>query len=116
MDVPSTIHHDAVIQNGTMVDYLQFTGPTLTASFTANYPGIAGWNVVASGFFDVANPGRPDLVVQNATTGQLDILLLSANGQALVGTILGPVVPPVHGSGTFGFVAGEIGNTLVSQL
>jgi hypothetical protein len=108
-DLPLPTQHDVVIQNGTQVDYLQFTGTTLTGSFLVNYPGIAGWNIVASS--DFSGDNFPDLVVQNATTGQLDFLLLNANAQ-MIGSALGPVVPPVHGQGQFGGVVG----VLVSQL
>src|SRR5262245_806503 len=106
--------HVTVIQNGSQVDYLDFSGNTLIGSALINYPGLTGWNIVASGQFNAGT--NPDLVFQNATTGQLDFVFLNAQAQ-MIGTSLGPIVPHVVGSGFFGApVAGQVGNTLVSQL
>jgi hypothetical protein len=113
MPVPTTT--DIAVQNSTTgaVDYLQFTGTTFTASSFHDY-GIAGWNVVAHGDFNL--DGHQDLVVQNAA-GQVDFLDLSASGN-LIGSALSPVsLPPIVGGGFFDSnVAGQTGSTLVSQL
>src|SRR5437764_10260421 len=115
--------HSVVIQNQTngQIDFLRFNGSTLQASVLRDY-GIAGWNVVADG--DFGGPGGVadgfrDLVVQSQATGQLDFLWLNASAN-LIGSALGPVVPHVVGSGIFGgsgsLPAGQVGNTIVSQL
>src|SRR4051812_3957053 len=115
--------HSVVIQNQTtgQVDFLRFNGSALQASVLRDY-GIGGWNVVANG--DFGGPagtadGFQDLVVQSQATGQLDFLWLNASAN-LIGSALGPVVPHVVGSGVFfgsGVApAGQVGNTIVSQL
>jgi hypothetical protein len=113
-DLGLNSEHVVVIQNGSQVDYLNFSGNTLTGSFLANYPGLTGWDIVASGFYN--GDAFPDLVFQNATTGQLDFVFLNANA-GMIGTLLGPIVPPVQGEGLFpGAAVGQMGPTLVSQL
>jgi hypothetical protein len=106
---------DIAVQNSTTgaIDYLQFTGTTLTASSYHDF-GIPGWNVVAHGDFNLDN--HQDLVVQNAA-GQVDFLDLDAKGN-LIGSALSPVsLPPIVGGGFFDDnVAGQTGNTLVAQL
>jgi hypothetical protein len=113
MPVPTTT--DIAVQNSTTgaIDYLQFTGTTLTASTYHDF-GIPGWNVVAHGDFN--GDGNQDLVVQNAA-GQVDFLDLDAKGN-LIGSALSPVsLPPIVGGGFFNSnVAGQEGSTLVAQL
>jgi hypothetical protein len=113
MPVPTTT--DIAVQNNTTgaIDYLQFTGTTLTASSYHDF-GIAGWNVVAHGDFNL--DGHEDLVVQNAA-GQVDFLDLDASGN-LIGSALSPVsLPPIVGGGYFDSDApGQTGSTPVAQL
>jgi hypothetical protein len=117
----------SVIQNGGtgVVDYLEFSGPTLVASAAFDY-GIAGFRIVADGEFNdhlgFATPAARswDLVAQNVSNpnfpvGQLDFLFLDNHGN-LIGSALSAVVPTIQGEGQFGTVPGQTGPTLVSQL
>jgi hypothetical protein len=96
------------------VDYLQFEGSMLAKSDAVSYAG-AGWDVVAQG--DYGGPAGEDLVLQNQSSGFLDILQLDASGQLVGSEMSNGAVAHVVGNGSFtGRVSGQVGPTLVSQL
>jgi hypothetical protein len=113
--LPVNSQHDIVLQdpNTGAVDYLQFSGTTLTRSNMIDY-GIAGFGIAAAGDFN--GDGHQDLLAQNATTGQLDFLNLDANGHLIASATNSTFVGTVHGAGSFGAFAGQVGPVVVSQL
>jgi hypothetical protein len=114
--MPYPTNTDIAVQNNTtgQVDYLQFQGSTLVKSDTIDYAG-PGWNVVAQGSY--GGPVGRDLIVQNQSSGFLDILKLDAHGNLVGSTMSNVAVPHVVGQGNFNSsVTGQVGSTLVSQL
>jgi len=115
-NLPATTQHDMAIQNTTTgaVDFLKFTGSTLTSSFLVDYGTGPNWKLVADGNFNA--DATPDLVFQSLTTGQLDFLFLDASAK-LIGSFLTPGgFEKVVGQGFFGNAAGQQGPSLVTQL
>jgi hypothetical protein len=114
-ELPSGTQHDVVIQNNTTgaVDFLQYTGSTLTKSFLVDYGLGPNWKLVADGNFNA--DAFIDLVFQNNTTGQLDFLYLDAGAQ-LTGSFLTVGFEKVVGEGFFGNAPGQQGPALVTQL
>ena len=119
--LPVNTAHDLVVQdpNTGAVDYLQFSGTTLTGSNMINY-GISGFQIAAHGDFGggaggIAD-GFQDLLAQNTTTGQLDFLNLDATGHLIASATNSTFVGTVHGAGDFGAFAGQVGPVVVSQL
>ena len=104
---------DATIQSTSTgaVDFLQFTGTTLTASDMQNYGLTADFRIVASGDFN--NDGSPDLVAQNVA-GQVDILNLDANHNLISTTLVNSALPQIVGQGQF--FSGSPVPTLATQL
>jgi hypothetical protein len=116
-NLPTPDQTNIAVQNNVtgQVDYLQFTGTTLTSSRAFDY-GITGWNVVAHGNFNIGGGANMDLVIQNAA-GAVDFLGLDANGNLVSSAMSSSVLPPIVGGGFFNTaVPGEFGPTLVSQL
>jgi hypothetical protein len=116
-DLPLPLQQFVTVQNDTtgQVNYLNFHGNTLVGSSLKDYGLGSPWKVVGSSFLNA--DGFPDLVAQNANTGQVDFLFLDANAN-LIGSALGSVgMPHIVGNGLdFGTVPGQVGNTMVSQL
>jgi hypothetical protein len=105
------------VQNNTTgaIDYLQFTGTTLTSSSMFQYTS-ADFNIVADGHFGVGAGAAIDLVAQNAA-GAVDILGLDSHGNLIASEMLSSSLPHIVGAGNFGLTAaGQVGTTLVSQL
>jgi len=115
--LPVPTETDATIQSASTgaVDYLQFTGTTLTGSDMQNYGLSSAFHVVASGDFN--GDGNPDLVAQNAA-GQVDIVNLNVSAQLISTTLVATALPPIVGSGDFDPTLDTSGDppTLVSQL
>src|ERR1700722_14070418 len=107
---------DLTIQNTAtgQIDYLQLQGTNAVASKLLDY-GIAGWNVVAQGYFN--GPSHTDLVIQNQSTGAVDFLYLDGQGNLIGSALSVTALPPIVGQGFFtGAAAGEVGPALVAQL
>jgi hypothetical protein len=102
---------DIAIQNNATgeMDYLNFNGSSLVQSALYDYGLAPDFKIVAHGDFN--EDGVPDLVAQNAKTGQVDFLFLDSNAN-LVASALSEPLPHIVGAGVFG---GSFG-TLVSQL
>jgi hypothetical protein len=116
-DLPMPLQQDAVIQNNTtgQVDFLKFLGNNLVTSSLKDYGLGSNWKIVASDN-GAGIPTASELVAQNQTTGQIDLLFLDASAN-LVSSALGSIVPHIVGVGLdLGTVAGQQGHTMVSQL
>jgi len=116
-NLPVPIQTDVAIQNTTTgeVDYLEFKGNTLVASVLIDYGLNPDFHVVASADFNA--DGRPDLVTQSQTTGQLDFLFLDATAHLTSSALTPGGVPRVIGvfAEAGGTAPGQIGPTLASQ-
>jgi hypothetical protein len=114
-NLPVPSQTNMAVQNDVtgQIDYLQFTGTTLTSSKMVDF-GIPGWNVVAEGGYINFNE---DLVTQNAA-GAVDFLGLDAHGNLVSSAMSNAVVPRIVGAGFFGpfSVLGVNQFPLVSQL
>jgi len=117
--LPVPTETDTTIQSASTgaVDYLQFTGTTLTGSDMQNYGLSADFHVVASGDFN--GDGLPDLVAQNAA-GQVDIVNLDTSAHLISTTLVNSALPPIVGAGFFNLANESFPYTppptLVSQL
>lgn len=118
--LPVPAQTDTTIQYASTgaVDYLQFTGTTLTSSNLQDYglgTGPSQLHVVASGDFNF--DGNPDLVTQNAA-GQVDFINLNPDGTLLSTHLLAQTLPHIVGAGFFNapFVTSGGAPTLVTQL
>lgn len=108
--------HDLVLQdpNTGAVDYLQFSGTTLTQSKMIDYGIGGGFHIGASADFN--GDGFQDLLVQNTTSHLLDFLYLDNTGKMIASATSSPIAGTVVGEGNFGGFAGQAGPTVVSQL
>jgi hypothetical protein len=102
--VPVPNQTDVAIQNQVtgQVDYLQYTGSTLTSSALYDYGLGSDWKIVASLASNV-------LVAQSQSTGYVDILTLNANGSLAASAMSNVGVAPIIGE------ASAYGPALVSQ-
>jgi hypothetical protein len=80
--------------DGTL-DFLEFQGTTLLASES----GFASWNIMAEGDFN--HDGQGELVSQNPTTGQIDLLFVNNSGQLYQSELLQGDYWKVVGAGDF---------------
>jgi hypothetical protein len=118
--LPVNTENDVAIQSNSTgaVDYLQYQGNTLIHSDLVDYGLGPSWNVVAHGDFN--GDGHPDLVMQNASTGQVDFLFLNQNAQLIGSALSATPLPHIVGGGDFQGIGdlftNQMAEPLVAQL
>src|SRR5580700_6474761 len=114
MPLSAPAQTELVVQNSSTgaVDFLNFTGPTLTSSDFVDYGLGPSWRVVTNGLGGQA--ANNDLLAQNTTTGQTDILFLDQNNHLTSSAMSSVGMPPIVGEATAHIQLPP--TTLVSQL
>jgi hypothetical protein len=105
-NLPLPSQTDVTIQNQATgaIDFLKYEGSTLVASRMFDYGIGSDWKVVAS----LLLAGGAGLVVQSASTGLVDFLVLDAGGNLARSEMSSVAVPRMTGW--------TLGHNLVSQL